>query len=190
LLCGCKSPAADQRRSGLFQLPGEKITLLEMEGGGIAAFDTATGVRRWVYRPPLPHDKVVQPRGARLICAPLVTADGQIVLRYDSDVRAISLERGSFSWVRRCPRDCSALCVATTPDNGTLLLVEQNRRLIKLGPAGQSAWSIALPEQAVAAPQVASDSGNIVIRTLTKVIGLTARGETNWMRPVDGLVRN
>jgi outer membrane protein assembly factor BamB len=162
--------------------------LLELDSTTLLAFDPQTGSRRWVYRREgVEAHPVIQIRKPKLLCPPLMTADGQLVLRYEDGVHSISADKGVPRWVRRCPHNCPPFCAATTPDNGTIYVAGRGTLVNKIDAHGGKAWSFELPEQqlAVSAPQTVSGSGEILVRTRTQVISISPLGKLNWIRPVD-----
>jgi outer membrane protein assembly factor BamB len=188
-LTGCKSPSPEQRWSGLFESMDGRTMLLEVDATTLIAFDPKTGVRRWIYRREgVEQHPVIKMRKPKLLCPPLLTSDGQMILRYEDGVHSISADGGAARWVRRCPQNCPPLCAAITPDNATVFVAGRGSLLNKIDARGETVWSFELPEKgrAVSAPQAVPGSGDILLRTRAHVLCVNPLGKLNWRRPVEG----
>jgi len=182
---GCATRVDQPLQPELWLFQEHQLALLQQTPGEITAVDAKTGAVRWKYTPEAaPRTPFgVHPTPAAQ-CPPLVSPAGTVVLRYDHDLRVLSLASGAKRWEMYF-RDY-LYCPTVTPDSGVVLVTQWGEALEKLDVDGKRVWvfDLRFAGLAVGAPQAIPSSGDVLIQTVAHLVSVNPQGKLGWSLPI------
>jgi outer membrane protein assembly factor BamB len=169
-------------------LPEVSVVLSQSETEVLSALDPTSGSTLWTLPRRLPPDP---PFGRRfpspLSCAPELTPDGKLVLRFSEGLYAVNPKTGQPLWMQKLfpPTQCAAV----TPDSGVVVISGRRKGVTKFDGGGNVAWKADLPLDgaAVNAPEVVPTSGDVLVRMARHLVCFDPGGRLKWTRPLGGV---
>jgi outer membrane protein assembly factor BamB len=170
----------------VWTFPTEGLVLTQDAPGVITARDAANGTTRWTYRHEPPTLAPYGERPPEEVVCPIVGAPlGFALFRFHEQLHAVDLVDGRRRWFIKLKT--YRFCPAVTPDSGVVMVANWGEALEKLDQNGKRVWLLDLAPWGVAAspPTVAGPSGDVVLRTTRRLIGVSPSGAANWQVELD-----
>jgi outer membrane protein assembly factor BamB len=182
---GCATRVDEPMQPELWVFPEHQLTLVQQTPGEITAVNAKTAAVLWKYRPePKPRAPYGFWPAPQVRCQPQVSPAGTVVLRYNRDLRVLSLRSGAMLWGFHF-RDYM-FCPAVTPDSGVVLVTQWGEALEKLDVHGKRMWlfDLRFAGVAIGAPQAVSSSGDVLIQTAAYLVSVNPQGKLAWSLPI------
>ncbi len=187
LMGGCHSNPPGPANRNVWYDARWPYVLVQADLYDIVAYDTGAGAERWRYRreqpPPPPFGEFPVPT---VLCRPEWTSSHNIVLRYSDGIHVVTAETGELLWTKDL--EFQGSCPTATLDSGIVVILDNGRRLQKLGGDGRALWHHDFGEAgfSVAQPVVLEPSGDTLVRTVKFLLNISPDGHRNWVAETTG----
>jgi outer membrane protein assembly factor BamB len=182
---GCATRVDEPIQPELWVFPEHQLALVQQTPGEITAIDAKTAAVHWKYAPePRPKAPIGVWPASVVRCTPQVSPAGTVVLRYNRDLRVISLKTGAMLWGFYF-RDY-LFCPTVTPDSGVVLVTQWGEALEKLDVHGKRMWlfDLRFAGVAIGAPHAVPSSGDVLVQTGAYLVSVNPQGKLGWSLPI------